>query len=168
MPDLAKSLISQNTTQRASLTARDHAIGLSWFIWVYLSINLMFFLRVKLDRNVDRCVYEYCLFSAAIAKFYPSAEPEWLNGNSVGLNPEPPPMLVGTSASTWMESAWLPCWLLYSQQVLHQRWIWGSHRQESIKGIQPGIKTQGRYHQKSKTGFSSPTKRIYMYVLQKM
>ena len=40
---------------------------------------------------------------------------------------EPPPMLVDTwFANMWIEKAQLPCWHLYSQQVLHQRWIWGS------------------------------------------
>ena len=37
--------------------------------------------------------------------------------------PEPPPMLVVTSVSTWIKNAQLPCWPLYSQQVSHQRWI---------------------------------------------
>ena len=41
---------------------------------------------------------------------------------------EPPPMLVDMSVSTWIEKAWLPCWPLYSQQVSHQRWVWGSHK----------------------------------------
>ena len=50
---------------------------------------------------------------------------------------------------------WLPCWPLYSQQVSHQRWIWGSHKQESMqKWIHSGFETQGRHHQKSKTGVS--------------
>ena len=43
---------------------------------------------------------------------------------------------------------------LYSQQVAHQRWIWGSHKQESMQGIHPGFKTQDRRHQKAKTGVS--------------
>ena len=34
----------------------------------------------------------------------------------------------GTSVSTWIEKAWLPCWAIYSQQVLYQKWIWGSQR----------------------------------------
>ena len=29
--------------------------------------------------------------------------------------------------------AWLPCWPLYSQQVSHQRLIWGSHKRESMQ-----------------------------------
>ena len=39
------------------------------------------------------------------------------------LSPEPPPMLVDMSASTWIKKAQLPCRLLYSQQVSHQKWI---------------------------------------------
>ena len=42
----------------------------------------------------------------------------------------------------------------YSQAVSHQRWIWGSYKLESIQGIHPGLETQGRRHQKSKTGVS--------------
>ena len=39
--------------------------------------------------------------------------------------PKPPPMLADTSAGTFIKKARLPCWPLYSQQVSHQRWIWG-------------------------------------------
>ena len=59
-----------------------------------------------------------------------------------------------TSGSTWVEKAQLPCWYLYNQQVLHQRWIWGSHKWESMQGIYPGFEIQGRRHQKSKSGVS--------------
>ena len=56
---------------------------------------------------------------------------------------------------THLKVCWLPCWPLYSLQVSHQRWIWGSHRWESMqKGIHPGFETQGRRHQWSKTGVS--------------
>ena len=55
---------------------------------------------------------------------------------------------------------------LYSQQVSHQKWIWGSHKRESMQGIHPGFETQGRRHQKSKNrGINNPKKRSY--VLQK-
>ena len=75
---------------------------------------------------------------------------------------EPPSMFLDTSVSMWIKKAQLPCWPLYSQQVLLQRWIWGSHKQESTQGIHPGFETQGRRHQKSKTGVSmAPTKRTY-------
>ena len=30
------------------------------------------------------------------------------------------------SVSMWVKKAQLPCWIFYSQQVSHQRWIWGS------------------------------------------
>ena len=64
---------------------------------------------------------------------------------------------VDTSASMWIKKAQLP----YSQPVSHQRGIWGSHKQESTQGIHPGFETEGRRHQKSKTGVS------VAYVLQK-
>ena len=63
------------------------------------------------------------------------------------------------------ECGWLPCWPLYSQQVLHQRWISGIHGMQVTKhgkrGIHPGFETQGRHHQKSKTGVSvAPQKEL--------
>ena len=73
----------------------------------------------------------------------------------VGSNPEPQPMLVDMSASMWIKKAWLSCGPPYSQQVSHQRWIWGSHKQESTQiGIHSSFETQSRHHQKSKTGVS--------------
>ena len=40
----------------------------------------------------------------------------------------------------------------------HLKWIWGIHcvqaRKYASQGIQPSFETQGRYHQKSKTGLS--------------
>ena len=50
----------------------------------------------------------------------------------------------------------LPCWPLYSQQVSHQRWIWGiARRQESVQVRNPPwLWNPGRRHQKSKTGIS--------------
>ena len=72
-------------------------------------------------------------------------------------------MLADMSASMWIKKAWLPYWPLYSQQVLHQWWIWGSHKWESMQGIHPGFETKGRRHEESKTGvIKSPTKRIYV------
>ena len=51
-----------------------------------------------------------------------------------------------------------PCWLPRGQQVSHQRWIWGIHcmlaTKHISKRIHPGFETQGRCHQKSKTGLS--------------
>ena len=59
--------------------------------------------------------------------------------------------------------AWLPCWPLNSQQVSHQRWIWGSYMWESMQGIHHGFETQGRCHQKPKTAASvAPQKRTYV------
>ena len=70
----------------------------------------------------------------------------------IKFEPEPPPMLADVSASMWIKKARLPCWPLYSQQVLHERWIWGiARRQESMQvknpswlwnpgQISPGIK----------------------------
>ena len=54
--------------------------------------------------------------------------------------------------------AWLPCWHLFSMQVLHQKWICGSHRWESTQGIQSDFETQGKCHQKYKTGIISNIK----------
>ena len=45
-----------------------------------------------------------------------------------------------------------------SQQMLHQRWIWGVHHVQVTKHVSevvyPGFETLGRPHQKSKTGVS--------------
>ena len=49
---------------------------------------------------------------------------------------------IDTSVST--------CRSLHIQQVSHQRWIWWSHKWESMQGIHPGFETWGRCHQKSK------------------
>ena len=68
--------------------------------------------------------------------------------SSIKPQPKPPPE---TSASMWINKAWLPCWPPHSQQVLHQGWITGSHRQKSMQWTLLGFKTQGRHHKKSKT-----------------
>ena len=68
--------------------------------------------------------------------------------------PTSPPMFADTSVSMWIDKARLPGWPLYSQQVSHQRWMWGSHKWKSTQGIHPGFETQGRHHQNSKTGVS--------------
>ena len=71
----------------------------------------------------------------------------------------------GIQGMMWIEKAWLPCWPLYSQQVSHQRWIWGSHKRESTHPSwlwnpgQTSPEVQNR-------GISGPTKRTY--VLQKL
>ena len=51
----------------------------------------------------------------------------------MGSSPEPPPKLADTSGGMSIKKAQLPCWPLYSQQVSHQRWIWGSHKWESMQ-----------------------------------
>ena len=89
-----------------------------------------------------------------------------------GSNPEPPPMLVETSVSMWIEKARLPCWTLYSGQLSHQRWIWQARKhtrdppwlwnpgQMSPEVHNRGIsETQGRCHQKSTTGVSVATRK---------
>ena len=77
-----------------------------------------------------------------------------------------PPMLVDTSASTWIKKAWLPCWPLYSQQVLHQRWIWGSPKWESMQRDPPWLWNPGQTSPEVQNrGISGPRKRTY--VLQK-
>ena len=61
---------------------------------------------------------------------------------------------------TWPQAhgskkAQLPCWPLYSKQMLHQRWFWGIHcRQVRKWWIHPDFETQDRYHQKCKTAVS--------------
>ena len=108
------------------------------------------------------------VYQKRVAKLTKQAEPEWPSGLQrrtwcmrqgrswvwAPVWPKPPPMLADMSVITWIETAQLPCWPLYSQQVSHQRWIWGSHKQENMQGIHPGFETQGRHHQKSKTGVS--------------
>ena len=54
------------------------------------------------------------------------------------------------------------------QWVSHQRWIWGIRcaqvRKHASEGIHPGFETQGRRHQKSKTGVSvDPQKGLVYY-----
>ena len=46
------------------------------------------------------------------------------------------------------------CKYVDCQQVLHQRWIWGSQKWEGMQEKHPGFENQGRCHQKSKTGIS--------------
>ena len=57
-----------------------------------------------------------------------NSETEWPSGlaaqmvtDGCGFEPKikPPPMLTNMSVSKRIEKAWLPCWPLYSQQVLH-------------------------------------------------
>ena len=101
------------------------------------------------------------------------AKPEWptglqchawcvLHGKSwVWASSKPPPILVDMSVHSWIKKTRLPCWPLYSQQVSHQKWTWGSHKQESTQNIHPSFETQGRSHQKSKTWVSvAPRKRL--------
>ena len=56
----------------------------------------------------------------------------------VGSSPEPPSMLADPSAGMWIEKARLPCWPLYSQQVLHQRWISRIHCMQATKHASEG------------------------------
>ena len=44
-----------------------------------------------------------------------------------------PPMLVHTSASTWVLMTRLPCWLPRGQQVSHQMRIWGNDYTQAMK-----------------------------------
>ena len=74
----------------------------------------------------------------------------------VGLSPETPPMLADMSLSMWIKKAWLPCWPLYSQQVLHQRWIWGSHKWVACKGSTLGLKPRADITRSPKPGYQWP------------
>ena len=57
---------------------------------------------------------------------------------------------VGTGANfhqclqTRLGLAWLPCWPPYSQQVSHQRGIWGSHKWESTQKGSPWLWNPGQ------------------------
>ena len=75
-----------------------------------------------------------------------------------------PPMLV-CKCKYLDEMAWLSCWPPRGQQVLHQRWIREIRCMQAMKhtckGIHPGFETQGRHHQRSKTGVSvAPQKKL--------
>ena len=88
----------------------------------------------------------------------------------VGSSPKPPPMLADMSAGVWIKKARLPCWPLYSQQVLHQRWISGIHCTQVTKHASEGstlaLKPRGDVARSPKQGYQCPTKRSY--VLQKI
>ena len=70
-----------------------------------------------------------------------------------------PPMLADMSASTWIKKVRLQCCPLYSQQVSHQRWIWGisAHEQWRIENGESSLAMKLRAdisrRQKSKTGW---------------
>ena len=70
---------------------------------------------------------------------------------------KPPQMLVHKSVSMWIKKAWLPCWSLYSQQVSHQRWIWGSHTWESTqKGSTLALKHMADITRSPRQGYQWP------------
>ena len=72
----------------------------------------------------------------------------------VSSSPEPPPMLTDTSTGMWIKKARLPCWPLYSQQVSHQRWIWGLHKWESMeKGSTLALKPRVDVTRSTKQGY---------------
>ena len=81
----------------------------------------------------------------------------------VGLNPEPPPMLVDMSASMWIKKTQLPWWPPYSQQVSHQRWIWGIHcaqvRKHARKGSILALKPSADVTRSPKQGYQWPHKK---------
>ena len=65
------------------------------------------------------------------------------------------PMHVRGAWPAMLYSVYLSWW---KRQVSHHRWIWGIRcvqaRKHASEGIHPGFETQGRCHQKSKTGVS--------------
>ena len=95
------------------------------------------------------------------------AEPEWPNGiqccarctDGHRFGPQTSTNACGQSASMWNKRVWVQCWSLYSQQVSHQRWTWGSLKWETVQGIHSCFETQGRHHQKSKQGYQWPHKK---------
>ena len=82
----------------------------------------------------------------------------------VGSSHEPPPVLADMSAGTWIEKAWLPCWPLYSQQVLHQRWISGIHCTQATKhaseGLTVALKPRGDIIRSPKQGYQWPRQNL--------
>ena len=72
-------------------------------------------------------------------------------------------MLVDMSVRTWIEKARLPCWPLYSQQVSHQRWIWGSQKQKKHTRDPPWVWNPGQMSPEVQNrGIRGPTKRSYV------
>ena len=70
--------------------------------------------------------------------------------DSRGFQPKPPPIL----PNMWIEKAQLPYWPLYSQQVSHQRWIWGSHKWDSMqKWSTLGLKPRADITRSPKQGY---------------
>ena len=62
-----------------------------------------------------------------------------------------------------IKKAWLPCWPVYSQQVSCQKWIWGSHKQESMRMRDlPSFETSLKVQNSGTSGYTKRT-----YVLQK-
>ena len=87
-----------------------------------------------------------------------------------GRSPDRIPSRHPTAATSvaCRECDWLPCWPLYSQQMLHQRWIWGlAHKQESMQARNPPwLWNPGQTSPEVRNrGISGPTKRTR--VLQK-
>ena len=73
-----------------------------------------------------------------------------------------PAILVDTwSASMWIKKDRSPCWPLYSKQVSHQRWIWGSLRvrKHTSKGSTLALKLRADITGSSKQGHQWPHKK---------
>ena len=64
--------------------------------------------------------------------------------------------------SMWIKKAWLPCWPSRSQQVLHQRLIWGIHCKHAMEQASEGSTWLWNPEQTSPVvqnrGISGPTK----------
>ena len=97
------------------------------------------------------------------------AEPEWPNGiqcyaRRIDGHGYEPRTSTNACGHIFKYMAQLPCWSLYSQQVSHQRWIWGSRRQESTQTRDPpGLWNPGQTSPEVQNrGISDPTKKTYV------
>ena len=101
-------------------------------------------------------------------------EPEWPSGlqrraccttHSHGFDPRTSTNACGHVCRYVDQKAWLPSWPQHSQQVSHQRWIWGIvHRQESMQARYPPWFWNPRQTspEVQNRGISGPTKRPYV------
>ena len=132
------------------------------FYWRSEGVSLCYDISVILRQHTNNSK-SHCECRAKVAEWFTAQYLLRAAQMVVGLFPGPSRTSTNACGHVCKCVDWKPCWPLYSQQLSHQRWIWGSHKRESIQGIHPGFETQGRRHQKSKTrSISGPTKRTYV------
>ena len=77
--------------------------------------------------------------------------------DSYGFEPQTSTNACGHVCRYVDQKAWLPYWPLYSQLVSHQRWIWGSHKWESMqKGSTMALKPRADITRSPKQGYQWP------------